>query len=577
MLPTNDFFLLINLSLFFEMLFLSLFTLFPVRSPLKAILPLFLLVLFINFRQTEAFLEEILNLQKSYDYFYLALDFVSLFFVFLILLSFLNQKLKIWFFLIFLSFTLYYFLNPFEIILGTSTFVVICLTFFAVFFLFMGFFHSDEVSRELSSSLSPGFLSLSLALIIQKSLIVTPFFKPLFFSILCLYAHNKFCSIFKRYYTFEKRDFLTKLFHSLGLFLFLSYFFLFLFLIPAFIQISSFVLPGKTVILFSFSFSLFFILLSKFSENFFKYWNRFTSPNFHLLQESLRSDRESFNKILKMKDFYSLLSKIFKDILFFEKIWLILVFEEDEEEKIRLIGPQTDQFYNRSSLVNLLKKTFSNQKIGLSSEIGIRNIFPEIQRIFPSGESPKEIKAFVKIDYSGPFLVLLGIETISHLTKELLYHIQSKTSFLGNCLHNILLFEQKKNSLYHEMKENTQSINLDALQHQNRILAKTYEGINKPSEDLIEKEKMAAMTKFCISMDDEISNPLNNMLVAIQYHLEKLKLGNTIPNLDRKKLLDILVTQSLRIKSLLDKMHQLMEDSKLDNKNLTLSLDSLDL
>ena len=137
-----------------------------------------------------------------------------------------------------------------------------------------------------------------------------------------------------------------------------------------------------------------------------------------------------------------------------------------------------------------------------------------------------------------------------------LEQIQIHSDIFLEGLNRVFMYEQKKREMMTRIHETEEDFDTSVLASENIELQKSYEKIKTLQSDLLSKERKAALTKFSISLDDEISTPLSNMVMGVEYQLEKLKSGKQMKQEDLIKLLQIIITQSLRIKKILEELRQ---------------------
>jgi signal transduction histidine kinase len=170
-----------------------------------------------------------------------------------------------------------------------------------------------------------------------------------------------------------------------------------------------------------------------------------------------------------------------------------------------------------------------------------------------------EINTLLCLPCEGGRLFVLGWMTGGFLSREKLSRIRSASSVFSSCLENILRYEGHKALVIEQMKLAMNELDISRLESENRELQRSYQKIRTLQNDLIKKERKAALTKFSISLDDEISAPLGNLLMAVQYQLERIEKGKGFSDEERGRILGVVVSQSLRIKNILEELRKISD------------------
>jgi len=153
----------------------------------------------------------------------------------------------------------------------------------------------------------------------------------------------------------------------------------------------------------------------------------------------------------------------------------------------------------------------------------------------------------------------LNLVCSRELTKKEISTICEEKNSIVILLNNILIFEKEKEKAIESIIKQTESERLQFLRKQNIQLKKAYNEIKKVQEELIKNEKKASIVQITLSLDSEISNPLTNMLISLQYLISKLKTEKEIDKEKIEKVLNILEKESNKIKNILEKLRDLME------------------
>lgn len=263
--------------------------------------------------------------------------------------------------------------------------------------------------------------------------------------------------------------------------------------------------------------------------------------------------RNHLQCLLKMEDFYRFVSALFKEFFNCEDFFLISV--DSEKGQIKLMESSGEKTFKLETEAKTLEDFFTDHP----SFDTQRTVFQgeQIEDILRrlTGNSCNLISIKMGTSLSPPFFiaVLLKPRVLSFWEIE---QIQTHSDIFQNCLHRVFMYEKKRLEMMTRIHETEEDFDTSILASENIELQRSYEKIKLLQSDLLSKERKAALTKFSISLDDEISTPLSNMVMGVEYQLEKLKTGKQMKQEDLLKLLDIIITQSLRIKKILEELRQ---------------------
>ncbi len=257
--------------------------------------------------------------------------------------------------------------------------------------------------------------------------------------------------------------------------------------------------------------------------------------------------------LLKMEDFHHFVSGLFKE--FFNCESLLLVSVDSEKKQIKILDTSGEKNYKFEADTKTLEDFFSTHPF-YDTE---RPVFEgsQIEGIFKRLTGLYKNLIFIKIG-SGmetPFFIAV-LQKSKNLSSWELEQIQTHSEIFLDGLNRVFIYEQKRQEMKTRIHETEEDFDTSILASENIELQKSYEKIKILQSDLLSKEKKAALTKFSISLDDEISTPLSNMVMGVEYQLEKIKTGKEIKQKDLLKLMEIIITQSLRIKKILEELRQ---------------------
>jgi hypothetical protein len=268
----------------------------------------------------------------------------------------------------------------------------------------------------------------------------------------------------------------------------------------------------------------------------------------------LQACREHMTSLLKMNEFIAFLSGLWNE--FFNATDFFILILHETEKWYRVISVKEDHFYRLENqadkLVQLLHPPLPEK--GSASEKD-----PKRDEILKILNQPSHINHLLRLNGKG-FICVFSFYSPRLFKKQEMTLLSENHFFIRSCLDQIHYYEQSKNAvLEHLGMRNGRNWDVQELSNQNLILQHAYDRIKKLQDELLIKEKKAAVIKFAISLDDEISNPLTNLVVAIQYHLKKFISGEKLETGQRQNLLDIIIMQSLRIKSILDQLREVTD------------------
>lgn len=263
--------------------------------------------------------------------------------------------------------------------------------------------------------------------------------------------------------------------------------------------------------------------------------------------------RPHLRSLLKMEDFYCFVSALFKEFFNCEEFFLISI--DSQKEQIKIIDTSGEKKFKVESDIKTLENFFSihafyDTQWTFFQDEQIEDIF---RRLTGHLKNLTCIKMGTALRAPIFVAVLLKPKSISSWELE---QIQAHSEIFLDCLNRCFIYEQKRQEMMTRIHETEEDFDTSLLASENLELQKSYEKIKLLQSDLLSKERKAALTKFSISLDDEISTPLSNMVMGVEYHLEKLKTGKELKQEDLLKLLDIIITQSLRIKKILEELRQ---------------------
>lgn len=257
--------------------------------------------------------------------------------------------------------------------------------------------------------------------------------------------------------------------------------------------------------------------------------------------------------LLKMEDFYNFVSGLFKE--FFNCEDFLLVSVDSQKMQIKIIDSSGEKKYKLEADTKTLEDFFSTHPF---YDTG-RPVFqgPQIEDIFKRLSGLCNNLIFIKIGagMETPFFIAV-LQKPGVLSSWELEQIQAHSEIYLEGLNRVFMYEQKRQEMKTRIHETEEDFDTSILASENIELQKSYEKIKFLQSDLLSKEKKAALTKFSISLDDEISTPLSNMVMGVEYQLEKIKTGKEIKQKDLLKLLEIIITQSQRIKKILEELRQ---------------------
>jgi hypothetical protein len=267
---------------------------------------------------------------------------------------------------------------------------------------------------------------------------------------------------------------------------------------------------------------------------------------------------EYLRKLLNLKTFLSFSNGIFNEFFGASRLCL-MVLDADGENGIRIVTADSDRTFRLVEPFENLCEWFEDNPViqffewsGAGEELD-RNEF------LKKFVTENEINTLLCLPCEGGRLFVLGWMTGGFLSREKLSRIRSASSVFSSCLENILRYEGHKALVIEQMKLAMNELDISRLESENRELQRSYQKIRTLQNDLIKKERKAALTKFSISLDDEISAPLGNLLMAVQYQLERIEKGKGFSDEERGRILGVVVSQSLRIKNILEELRKISD------------------
>ena len=207
---------------------------------------------------------------------------------------------------------------------------------------------------------------------------------------------------------------------------------------------------------------------------------------------------------------------------------------------IKIISPSTSLFIQANNfLSDVFEKEDSLFYNTLLGENLLRYYFPLIK---------KEGKCIAFI-----------LETRRHLSrKEVSTIIEEKGNMLL-ALNNVFIFEKEREKALTNVLETEEAERLSFLQKQNAKLKGTFKEIQRVQDDLLKKERKASIVQITLSLDSEISNPLTNILIPLQYLLTKLKGDEPLKEKRLTSIMEIIESESKKIKTILEQLRKLIE------------------
>lgn len=283
--------------------------------------------------------------------------------------------------------------------------------------------------------------------------------------------------------------------------------------------------------------------------------SRFIYLSVHDFLFRLKICREHMVSILHMEEFFFFLSGLWHE--FFNASDFFILILNHSEKWYRIVSSKEDHFYRLESQTDQLLDYLHAVLPGKEAHWKRKKRYDDILRILNQSLCVNHL-----LEFSGRDVIyVLGFYSPKLMKNEEISRIREEGPFLAFCLDQILYFEHHKNCILHHLGiQNGQNWNIQELKNQNLILQYAYDRIKKLQDELLIKEKKAAVIKFAISLDDEISNPLTNLIMSVQYHLEKYRTDHDPHDSHHhERLLDIIIEQSLRIKSILDQLREVTE------------------
>jgi hypothetical protein len=419
------------------------------------------------------------------------------------------------------------------------------------FFLNLAQKYPDPMVRGFAHALQSGSLFLGLSMLIQNFFIHP--LSPIIIASLTACAHFQFCTLFQNFFSLRKKEEAWTLWSDMGAVL--------IFAIPIWGLLTLFFGPSPFLILGSL---VLFLVLLKILDYWMKRFTYGVIPSLNDYLERLEQCQSYLKTLLKIPEFLAFLSGVFGEFFESKKIFILILYENDALG-FRILSLNKDQTFRLPEETRHLKSLFSSKNSFHWNMLDDKET-QDPNSILSNLKKNENLELLIKIQNKGPNLYLLGFSP-GNLSTEQAFHISTNSALIGETLDHILLFELKKTQCFEQLQQESQKLDIEELKKQNLTLQQAFEKVRRMQTELIHKEKQAALTKFSISLDDEISNPLNNILIAMQYHLEKTKLGETDSASHREKTLDIIITQSLRIKETLEKIRNLTDKPRASKEN----------
>lgn len=162
---------------------------------------------------------------------------------------------------------------------------------------------------------------------------------------------------------------------------------------------------------------------------------------------------------------------------------------------------------------------------------------------------------FIRQNIASPFHCFIALLPGNDISEHHLAQIKLNLEPLSENMDYILNIEKQKSVLTRALKDEKHEEKIQILSREKKHLQSLIQNIRDMQSAILEKEKQIALTETSIRIDDEISNPLNNILVILQYHIEKIEKGKNLTSDQITGLFKNIETQSFRIKELLTQLN----------------------
>ncbi|EKD28265.1 MAG: hypothetical protein ACD_79C00362G0002 [uncultured bacterium] len=405
-------------------------------------------------------------------------------------------------------------------------------------------------------SVIQGTFILTLAYLFEKSLFIKRSDYSAIFTLLCVWAHYIFCNAFNAHFSIKRRKETIKLIINYVLFLII----LFVTVIGLFFI--SYLLGSKEYLSvekigYPVVISLFIYVLVRFVEVAFRRIEKIFHNDYNDYKKRITHCKTYMKSLLNFNQFIQFLSGILYEFFGATDLYFIIV--ENQNEVIRVINKGFDKKFilkkESMMLCEIFNKYHYFQFNDIEGDKGHKELYPILNFLVHDNK----LNTGFKVRETHNLLCLCVFYTQGRIRNNILNKIYLSSRIIGECISNILIFEKIKNVQIQKMSEQNDKLDITGLENEKKELQKSYDKIRTIQKEIIEKEKKAALTKFCISLDDEISSPLNNLLMAIQYQVEKIEKKPSLNETERDKILLIIQSQCIRIKNILDEFRRITD------------------
>ncbi len=286
-----------------------------------------------------------------------------------------------------------------------------------------------------------------------------------------------------------------------------------------------------------------------------KNWDKSLFSKLHYFKEHSKMTAIYAQSIFDIKTFHKFIETLFEDFPSFQKVH---IFSSDHNGELITITKGKEKVIPASEKNRkVIKKLFSDSYSTFETvyaltdkeDILFKNIFTNKSKhsyFFPLKSEENKNVGFI-------------LYTKRALSRKEIYTIIDVKYNMLLALNNVFVFEKEREKVLAEIMEKEKAERLNVLQEQNDKLNKAYSEIKDVQKELIKKERKASIVQITLSLDSEISNPLTNILLPLQFLLSKLKSKESIESARLESILEILEKESAKIKDILEKLRNFID------------------